>query len=288
MALPCITAEPRTDGRVVTGLSGALGRRTWAVVGAVALTGMLLTPEMSARAAGPAAPDSGYVGKGTLVVRGPLPGTTTPIDVGAHVAFEQRGPLFRLDIIDVSLPGAGSVGNALATQLFPPGGATVVIDYAAKRYTLWSNRTRKYYATTLGASASASPAPSATAVPAPNPFGFERSLRTLAALNVSLSLAGHGTVDGHPATGLNYQFTRTTAAGDHTDAHGTIQFADDLDGVPVQLTASFSNKYVPGLALRADATQLAKQIPAETDFQVPTGFTRAASIADVIGRTLPH
>ncbi len=270
-------------------LPRSIRRRTWGVLGALALTGLLVTPEMSARAAGPApAPDSGYVGKGTLVVRAPLPGTTTPIDVGAHVAFEQRGPLFRLDIIDVALPGAGSVGNALATQLFPPGGATVVVDYGAKRYTVWSNTSRKYYATTLGSSTAASPTPAARTSPASHPFGFERSLRNLAALNISLSLAGHSTVDGHPATGLNYQFTRTTASGDHTDAHGTVQFADDLDGLPVQLTASFTNKYVAGAALRADATQLTSQVPAETDFQVPAGFARANSIGDVIGRTLPH
>jgi len=261
--------------------------RTCAVVGAVAIAGMLFSPVSPVRAAAPA--EGGYVGKGTLVVRAPLPGTTTPIDVGAHIAFEQRGSLFRLDIIDIALPGAGVVGSALATQLFPPGGATVVVDSSGKRYTVWSNTTRKYYMTSFGAKPSGSPAPppAPSASTAPNPFGFERSLRDLAALNISLSLAGHGNVDGHPATGVNYGFTRTTASGERTDAHGTVEFADDLDGVPVQLTASFTNKNVSGISLRADATQLSRQVPSETDFQIPSGFAPASSIGDVIGRTLP-
>ncbi|MDQ2908591.1 MAG: hypothetical protein M3R44_04485 [Candidatus Eremiobacteraeota bacterium] len=221
-----------------------------------------------------------------------MPNTTIPIDVGGHVAFEERASLFRLDVIDVALPGAGAVGSAVATQLFPPGGLTVVVDFAAKRYTVWSNNTRKYYTANLAGnagagSAASTPAPDARPSAAPNPFGFERSLRTLAALNISLSLAGHSTVDGHPATGMNYQFARTAANGDRTEAHGAVQFADDLDGIPVQLTASFQNKYVPNISLRADATELTRQLPAESDFLVPAGFTRAASIGDVVGRTLP-
>jgi len=278
-------ARRRTVASIVNGLRGIVIPRMNAAVAAATITGMLFASAFSVRAATPAA--NGYVGKGTLVVRAPLPGTTTPIDVGAHVTFEQRSSLFRLDILDVALPGAGAVGSALATQLFPPGGATIVIDSSGKRYTVWSNTTRKYYTTTFGAKPSASPAPVASTSAAPNPFGFERSLRDLAALNISLSLAGHGNVDGHPATGVNYGFTRTTASGERTDAHGTVEFADDLDGVPVQLTASFTNKNVAGVSLRADATQLSRQVPAETDFQIPSGFAPATSIGDVIGRTLP-
>jgi len=278
-------ARRRTVARIVKVWRGTVIPPRCAAVGFTAVVIMSFVPAFSAHAAAPAA--SGYVGKGTLVVRAPLPHTSTPVDVGAHVAFEQRGSLFRLDIIDVALPGAGAVGSALATQLFPPGGATIVIDSSGTRYTVWSNTTRKYYTTTFGAKTSASPAPSPSASTASNPFGFERSLRDLAALNISLSLAGHGSIDGHPATGLNYEFTRTAANGERTDAHGTIQFADDLDGVPVQLTASFSNKYVTNVSLRADATQVSKQTPAETDFQAPSGFTPASSVGDVIGRALP-
>lgn len=237
-----------------------------------------------------AVPANGYVGKGTLVVRAPLPNTNIPIDVGGHVAFEERGSLFRLDVLDVALPGAGAVGSAVATQLFPPGGLTVVVDFAAKRYTVWSNTTRKYYTTNIAGNSTPSGAaatPSTSPSSAPNPFGFEKSLRTLAALNISLSLAGHSTVDGHPTTGLNYQFSRTAAGGDRTEAHGAIEFADDLDGLPVQLTASFQNKYVANISLRADATELTKQSPADADFAVPPGFIRASSVGDVVGRTLP-
>ncbi len=246
---------------------------------------------VSGRSVFAATSPGGYVGKGTLVVRAPLPGTTTPIDVGAHIAFEERGSLFRVDVIDVALPGAGAVGSALATQLFPPGGLTISVDEAAKRYTVWSNTTRKYYTKDLTAAAPAagtSPAPQTAPSAAPNPFAFERSLRDLAALNVSLSLAGHTTVDGHPATGLNYQFARTTSNGDRTEAHGTIQFADDLDGVPVQLTASFQTNHISNISLRADATQLSKQLPPEADFAIPAGYSAANSIGDVVGRTLPH
>lgn len=234
------------------------------------------------------APAAGYVGKGTIVVRGALPGTTTPIDVDGDLAFEQRGSVLRLDVLDVSLPAAGAVGAALATQLFPAGGISAVYDRSAATYTVWSNASRKYY--TSGAngatSAAPTPAPQATASPASSPFGFEKSLRELTALNLTLSLAGHGPINGHPATGLNYLFTRTTASGDTTDLHGTVQFADDLDGVPVQLSASFKNKYVPETSMRADITQLTKGTPADADFQPPAGFARTTTLGDVIGKTL--
>ena len=231
---------------------------------------------------------SGYVGKGTIVVRGPLPNTTTPIDLQGDLAFETRGELLRLDILGVSLPGAGAVGSALATQLFPAGGISGVYDRASSTYTVWSNASRKYYtASTSGAtSAAPTPAPQSSPNVSRNPFGFEKSLRDLTALNVSLSLAGHGPVNGHPATGINFLFTRTTASGDMTDLHGAIEFADDLDGAPVQLSASFKNKYVPQTSLRVDITQLSKQTPSDADFRPPAGFTRTQTLGDVFGKTL--
>ena len=231
---------------------------------------------------------AGYAGRGTIVLRGALPNTTALIDLDGNLAFEVRGNTVRLDILDVSLPGAGAVGSALATQLFPAGGISAVYDRTASTYTVWSNASRKYYSADMNGKPTAAPTPAArvTASAPSGPFSFERSLRDLTALNVTLSLAGHGPVNGHPATGVNYLFTRTTAAGDTTDLHGTVQFADDLDGVPVQLSASFKNKYVPTTSMRTDITQIAKQSPPDGDFRPPAGFVRTDTLGDVIGKTL--
>ncbi len=233
-----------------------------------------------------AAPQLGLAGKGTLVVRGTLPNTATPIDVGGHVAFRQRGSLVRLDVLDVALPGAGAVGNAIATQLFPPGGFTIVADAATRQFTLWSNATRAYYVSSTGDATPAHAAPTAAAASS-NPFSFERALRTLAAFDVSFSLASHGVVNGHPATGVNYRLSRTTAKGDAAETHGTIEFADDLDGLPLELTASFKSKDVSQISLRLDATDIGQADAPPADFAVPDGFSRVASVAGVIGRTLP-
>lgn len=244
-----------------------------------------------ASAAGDAA---GYVSKGQLVVRTTLGGTE--ITVGGDVALEERGDLLRLDLLSLAIPGTDpTLSAAVSTQLFPAGGFTVVFDRSARTYTVWSPSKRNYYASAAGqTSASPSPAPSpnaATALGAASDlfgaFAFAKSLKDDAAFSASLTLAGHGTVNGHPATGVDYAYSRTTKGGDATEFHGRLQLADDLDAVPVQITASGHAKSLPQSSLRLDLTSLAKIAVPASDFQVPPGYARATDIGQVLGATLP-
>ncbi|GAC1545711.1 MAG: hypothetical protein NVS3B16_15410 [Vulcanimicrobiaceae bacterium] len=236
----------------------------------------------------------GYVGKGQLVVQTALAGADTKLTVGGEIALEQRGALLRLDILSLAIPGAGAaISSLLATQLFPAGGFTVVYDRKAATYTIWSSAKQKYYTTAGGAApAPQTPPTRAVASNAANelfgPLAFAKAIKDDSAFSATLSLAGHGPINGHPATGLDYQYARTTKTGEKTDIHGRLQLADDLDAIPVQVTASVKSKNIPESSLKLDLTSLAKQTPNESDFEVPKGYARAADLGDVIGKTLPR
>ncbi len=237
---------------------------------------------------------TGYVGKGQVVIQTSIGGPENKLTVGGNIALEQRGQQLRIEILSLGIPGAGSTINALmTTELFPPGGFTIVYDRRTQAYSVWSNAKQKYY-TNASATAPASSAPLGpvgAAVAAGgnlfSAFSFARSLKDDSAFNVSLGLAGHSTVNGHAATGLNFQYARTTKGGDAIELHGTFQIADDLDGVPVEVTAAGHSKSIPESAFRLDFTSLAKQTPPDEDFSVPPGFERVSNIGDVIGRSLP-
>jgi hypothetical protein len=86
---------------------------------------------------------------------------------------------------------------------------------------------------------------------------------------------------------MNFQYARTTKTGSAIELHGTFEFADDLDGVPVEITVAGKGGTMPDSAFRLDFSTLTKQTPPDQDFEVPAGYTRATSMGDVIGKTLP-
>lgn len=238
---------------------------------------------------------SGYVGKGQLVVQTSFGGGSDKLTVGGDIALEQRESKLRIDILSLGIPGAGAaVSSILATQLFPPGGFTVVYDRTASTYAVWSTSKRNYYtnAGSSGAPQTQQAGPAANAIATAGDlfaaFAPARGLKDATAFSASLSLAGHGTVNGHPATGLDYSYARTLRGGDALDVHGRLQLADDLDAVPVEITASVKSKSIPESALRLDLTTLSKQLPASGDFDVPQGYARAWDLGDVVGKVLPH
>ncbi len=243
--------------------------------------------------AGTAAP-AGYVGKGQLVLRTALGASASAValTLGGDIALEAKGEKLRVDLLDLGIPGADPTLSAvLSTQLIPPGGFTIVYDRSASTYTVWSNAKRAYYAGG-GAAAKAAPAEGtgaglAAAGDLLGAFAFARTLKDDSAFTVTLSLAGHGNVNGHPATGLDYQYARTTSAGDATDVRGRLQLADDLDGVPVEVTANLKIRSLPESALRLDLTSLLQANPPAADFAVPAGYARAPAIGDVLGTSLP-
>jgi len=239
---------------------------------------------------------SGFTGKGALVVQTSL--GETKLTVGGNVAFEERDPLVRIDVLSLGIPGADSTLSALmATQLFPPGGFTVIYDRKLSTYTVWSNAKHDYYTPPQAAAGSPPPMP----LPAPNSsaapntanglsaiFSFLRSLKDDKVFTISLTMTGHGTVNGHPATALTFQYLKTTNSGDTSDFHGQLQLADDLGEIPVEIAASVKTKGIPQSSLRLDATSIAQANPPDADFAVPAGYTRATSLGDVIGKILPQ
>lgn len=238
----------------------------------------------------------GYSSKGQLVVQTSIGGAGNEITVGGDIALEERGSFLRLDLLSLAIPGTdATISSLLSTQLFPAGGFTIVYDRTAGTYTVWSPSKHTYY-TSAAASANApaktsAPAPTAAALGAVGDlfgaFAFAKSVQNDSAFTASVSLAGHGVVNGHPATGLDYHYARTTTAGQAIDVHGRFQLADDLDAIPVQITASGKGQAFPQSSFRLDLTSLARAAVPDADFAVPAGFARAAQIGDVLGKTLP-
>jgi hypothetical protein len=236
---------------------------------------------------------TGYAGKGQVEVQTTL-GSIGKLTIGGDIAMEERGSQLRLDILSLGIPGQSAVLNTLiTTQLFPPGGFTIVYDRSASTYTVWSNAKQRYYSNESTASPAPSPpavGPVGAAVVAGgdlfSAFSVTRFLKDDTAFSLNLGLAGHQTVNGHPATGLNFQYSRATKGGDTLELHGTFQFADDLDSVPVEITVSGHSRSIPDSAFRIDLSSLAKDVPPDSDFAVPAGYVRVNSLGDVIGRTL--
>lgn len=249
-----------------------------------------------ARAADPGAPN-GFAAKGSLTVQTELSGAK--INVGGNIALEQRGQLVRIDVLSLSLPGVDSMLSSLASsQLFPPGGYSVVYDQAKHTYIAWSTSRKMYYENE--GSGSSAPPPSnpgvaaATAVSSTSDilhaFSAARALRDYKVFSASLNLTGHGTTNGHPSTGVAFALKRQekNATGDPLDVHGTLQLADDLNELPVQINASVNGAGgAPPSTLRLDFTSIDARTPPDSDFAVPAGFTKAGKITDILGRSLP-
>jgi hypothetical protein len=245
------------------------------------------SPEITAS---PRPTPAGLVGRAQLVVQAALGGAGDKLTLGGDIAFEQRGPWLRIDVLSIKIPGMNPVAGAVvSSELFPEGGFSAVYNRADNSYSIWSASSHKYY-TGQGRPAispTATPKPAATATDAPDLLGFFKWLafiKDLQNLSLSFTLAGHGTTNGHPTTGIDYQFTDVHKDGTTSDVHGRVQFADDLDEFPVQLTASVKAKGVPEGALRLDLTTLERRAPALSDFRVPQGYARTEKIGEAIGR----
>ncbi len=245
----------------------------------------------------PAADDAGYAGKGTLVVQTSF-GGDSKLTIGGDIAFEESDPYVRIDLLSLAIPGADpTLSSLMGTQLFPPGGFTVVYDRKDSTYVVWSTSKREYFAPPPKSSAlaqatpapgSSPPARSAASGGLFGVFGFLRSLPDDKVFALSIALMGHGQTNGHASTGIHFQYLKTTTAGDTTDFHGEMQLADDLNEIPIKISLSAKSKGLPQSALTLDATSIEKASPPQTDFAVPAGYARAASLGDVIGKVLPQ
>jgi hypothetical protein len=242
---------------------------------------------------------SGFSAKGALVVQTEFSGAK--VNIGGNINLEQRGPLVRVDILSLAFPGLKGALGSLAqgalssTQLFPQGGYSVVYDQAQHTYTVWAPSKHAYYTNEGGGPpppvsdpASAAATTVGNASDMLHAFSAAKPLRDYRQFSASLNLTGHGTTNGHPSTGLNFALKRQERSGDPLDVHGTLQLADDLDELPVQIAASVKGAGgTPPTSLRLDFTSIDRRTPDEGDFSPPEGYTKAAKLSDVLIRSLP-
>ncbi len=252
-----------------------------------ALAGWLLVAACPGPVLAQPAATQGYTGTGNAVIQTNLAGAA--LTVGANVAFEARGDRFRLDLLSVAVPGTDPTVSALAgSQLFPPGGFTVVYDRVGSTLTIWSPAKRTYYVVQK-------PTPSATSAPVAMPAGNTltgmlaalRGFKDDRSFSASVTMTGHTTLFGHPVTGLGFHVSAVPLTGSALDVGGEFQLADDLDAFPLRLTATIAAGTFPASSLRVEFPTLAKATPRDADFAIPAGFTAAATLGGVLGRSLP-
>jgi len=231
----------------------------------------------------------GVVGRGRLAFQLAIP-TGPTVSAGGEMGFESRERVTRLDLLALTLPP--EVPKALGALV--EGRLTVVIDRGASRWVIWSNARRLYYYGDLPKAAlpgAHGPSPEPTRMPSatPEPRGtsFLGSLKDLKSFYLHLDLTGHGTTNGHPTTGFTLAVHREDASGKLGDLTAAVQTADDLDGLPIQLSADFSSTGMPKGSLHAELTSIERRDPPKADFLVPAGFKPAKNPFDVLGFSSP-
>lgn len=223
---------------------------------------------------------SGFTSRGNAVIRITFSGT--PIDLGANIALAQRNSTYRLDILSLAIPGTDPTLNAIAQSLLPTGGYTIIFDRAKASTIVWSSSKRTY--AILGSGSENAPA--GKPAPSTTPHSISGSLQKLKAMTLSLSLAGHGTTNGHPTTGLDYAVNFQLDGKQPYDVSGRAQLADDLDEIPVQFQIQAKEATPNGQsgAMRIDVTSIQRAAPDATQFDVPAGYTRVSDVKDVVGK----
>ena len=262
----------------VSDARGAAGRTALAI----AFFAILFVAAVSTSRPADAPP--GFVAKGTLTID-VAPPSAAPMHLAGEFDYESRDQLSRLDIVSISLPpGAPEFATTVAK-----GGLTIVIDRAASRWTLWSKARRLFAFGNLpkpsipGVGHAATPKPETSESAMPRAAWPLAGVKDLKSFFVHLDMSGHGTTNGHPSTGFTLAVHREDAAGKVGDINGTLQTADDLDGLPIKLTADLRATDQPRASLAAELTEVGIHLPPRTDFFVPRGYKAAKNVGEVLG-----
>ena len=235
------------------------------------------------------APAAGIRSSGTLVVQANISGE--PLTVGGTIALYRRASLYRLDVLSLGFPGAGAAAGAAAGALLGSGTATIIYDGATGALTAYSSANRTYYSE--GAKV-ASPGASAAAAAPPGKIGGPDPLEALASVTrqlhdvqrAAILFTGHATTNGHPVSDIDVQLKRQVPGKPLEDYHAQLSLADDLDGFPVRVLFSSvpASTGAFGGNLRLDLTTAQRDMPDDSVFAVPSGFTRVTSLGDVLRR----
>jgi hypothetical protein len=219
---------------------------------------------------------------GTIVVETQLQGAD--VTLGGNIVLYRRGPLYRLDLLSLGIPGSDPTTSAMFGALLGPGGATIIYDGATGSISAYANGNRTSY--------TASPTPAAAAAAPPSAPGAPRAnrdpLAILAAIakatanvqQASIILTGHAPMNGHPTSDFDVQLERDLPGNVPEKFHAQFALADDLDGFPVKVTAESSGRTTGKFQLNLTTIEAAS--PGDEMFAIPVGYTRVNSIGDVL------
>ena len=232
-------------------------------------------------------PSAGIRSSGTIVVQANLSGQ--PLTIGGNVAVYRRASMYRVDLLSLGIPGAGSAGNAVAGELLGIGNATFIYDGATGTTTAYSNSNHTYFTQTPSPNVNASSAaPTTVSAPSGDPLEALASLtRQLHDVqHAAVLFTGHSTVNGHPASDVDVQLKRQLPGKPLEDYHAQLALADDLDGFPIRVLFS-SVPATPsafGGNFRLDLTTVQRDTPADAVFAIPSGYTRVNTLGEILRR----
>jgi len=238
----------------------------------------------------------GFTGRGSAVIQAVFGGMK--LNLGADIGLMMRGQALRLDVSRFSAPGSDAMMGALVQQFLPQGSFTAVIDRGTHTVTLWSNDRRLYYVHAANASASTSTDSSASGnavgavfdIQAGSMLQILKSIKDYSVYDMSARLGGHGNVNGHSATTIQYSIRTQKRGGALSTMSGDIALADDAQGLPVRITSAMRGKNFNG-SFRLDFSSLSASAPDASAFAVPAGFTQTSDPSQIFGisrSVIPH
>ncbi|MBV9276639.1 MAG: hypothetical protein JOZ97_00225, partial [Candidatus Eremiobacteraeota bacterium] len=117
-----------------------------------------------------------------------------------------------------------------------------------------------------------------------------KSIKDYSVYDMSARLGGHGNVNGHAATTIQYSIRTQKRGGALSTMSGDIALADDAQGLPVRITSAMRGKNFNG-SFRLDFSSLSASAPDASAFAVPAGFTQTSDPSQIFGisrSVIPH
>ncbi len=230
----------------------------------------------------PVSAAQGERASGTIVLQTQIQGAD--VTLGGNIALYRRGPLYRLDLLSLGIPGSDATTSAMLGALLGPSGATIIYDGATGSISAYANGNRTYYTESRTPAGAAAVPPSAANAPRMNgdPLAILAAIAKATAnmQQASIVLTGHAAVNGHPTSDLDVQLERHLPGKSAEHYHAQFALADDLDGFPVKITAestgSMSGKF------QVNLTTIEAASPGDEIFVIPDGYTRVTNIGDVL------
>jgi hypothetical protein len=230
----------------------------------------------------PVSAAQGERASGTIVVQTQLQGAD--VTLGGNIALYRRGPLYRLDLLSLGVPGADPATSAMLGALLGPGGATIVYDGATGAISAYANGNRTYYTESRSPAGATAIPPSAGDAPRANgdPLAILAAIAKATATmqQASIILTGHAAVNGHPTSDLDVHLERRLPGKAAETYHAQFALADDLDGFPVKVTAESSGGMTGKFQLNLTTIEAAS--PGDEIFAIPEGYTRVSNLGDVL------